>query len=424
MGIKRNEFTEPQWNDWDYAKIDKNNLFSNNLWKRTINWKLLLEHIKKTECACQPINVDIYPSRLFTAYIDILEANMCILNDIFYYETGIHPKADNKDTWFITATHYLNFWNMDWYKEMKMIYDGLHRIENHLMKCLKQEPLLDIANEVSKKSNYARAFQITTQESRFLPHYSYAYSYACNAYKDSKTDKSALVDQIVNIVDIIEDYKTVLNFFININESAFSILNFEYLVKMFRQSGKGENFIKPWRRDYEGSRDSLIVKMEKDPELGPWVNRFTHLRNVYDEKTTIQLFCDDNYNVKNTEEAFNTDNWIRLLTIASVLQEYDEQHATAIEPEKNNDEQHTTATKPDEDDDEILLTKLSMFFKGEDIAKRFLDAARTMNDRQIIALVKHYKEYGNCTNTSKALWEVLHEAGVYTAGYSNWSAQI
>lgn len=331
MGIKRNELAEPRWNDWDYAKIDKENLFSYDLWKRTINWKLLIEHIKKTECACQPINGYIYPSRLFTAYIDILEANMCILNDIFYYETGIRPKAENKETWFIMATHYLKFWNMDWYKEMKMIYDGLHRIENHLMKCLKQEPLLDIANEVFKKSNYARAFQITTQESRFLPHYSYAYSYACDAYKDSGTDKSALVDQIVNIVDIIEDYKSVLDFFININESAFSILNFEYLVKMFRQSGKGKTFIKPWRRDFEGSRDSLIAKMEKDPELGPWVNRYTHLRDVYDEKTTVQLFCDDDYNVKDTEEAFNTDNWIRLLTIAAVLQEYDEQHALPAE---------------------------------------------------------------------------------------------
>ena len=65
-----------------------------------------------------------------------------------------------------------------------------------------------------------------------------------------------------------------------------------------------------------------------------------------------------------------------------------------------------------------------MFFKGDDIAKRFLDAARTMEDRQIIALLKHYKKYGNCTDTSKALWNVLNEAGVYTAGYSNWSAHI
>lgn len=410
MGIKRNKLAEPQWESFEYAKIDKENLFSYNLWKHTINWNLLLEHIKKTEGACQMINEYIYPSRLFTACIDILEANMCILNDIFYYEMGVHPEADTKEMWLILGAHYLRFWNMDWYKEMKMIYDGLHRIENHLIKCLRRKQLSDIADEVFMKSNDARAFQDFLREPNDDIFNNCAYSYASEAYKDSETDKNTLVDQIVNIVNTIETHKMLLDYFININESAFSILDFEGLVKMFRQSEKGENFIKPWRRDYEGSRDSLIAKMEKDPELGLWVNRYSHLREESDEKTTIQLFCDEDYNIKNIEETFNTDNWIRLLTIAAVLQEYDEQHAT------------DTATN--KDDDEILLTKLSMFFKDEKIAKRFLKAARTMEDRQIIALLKHYKKYGNCTDTSKALWYVLNEAGVYTAGYSNWSAQI
>lgn len=410
MGIKRNKLAEPQWESFEYAKIDKENLFSYNLWKNTINWNLLLEHIKKTEGVCQMINEYIYPSRLFMAYINILEANMCILNDIFYYEIGIHPEADTKEMWLIMAADHLKFWNMDWYKEMKMTYDGLHRIENHLIKCLRRKQLSDIADEVFMKSNDARTFKDFLREPNDVIFNNCAYSYACDAYRDSEFDKNALVDKIVNIVNTIETHKMLLDYFININEYAFSVLNFEDLVKMFRQSGKGEGIIKPWRRDFEGSRDSLIVKMEKDPELGPWVNRYTHLREGYNEKTTMQLFCDDDQNIKNIEETFNTDNWIRLLTIAAVLQEYDEQHATA--------------TAPNKDDDEILLTKLSMFFKDEEIAKRFLDAARTMEDRRIIALVKHYKKYGNCTDTSKALWNVLHEAGVYTAGYSNWSAQI
>ena len=331
MGIKRNKVAEPQWDEWDYAKIDKENIFSDNLWKRTINWNLLLEHVKNTENACQPINGCIYPSRLFTAYIDILEANMNILNDIFYYEIGIHPKADNREAWFLLATNILRFWNMDWYKEMKELFEGLHRIENHLIKCLRTGPLSDIADEVFMKSKYAKAFQITLLESRNDVFNNFPYTYAYDAYRDSETDKKALVDQIVYIVNTIETHKIVLDYFININESAFSILNFEYMLQMFRQSGKGKSFIKPWRRDFMGSRDSLIVKMEKDPELGPWVNRYTHLREMYVEKTAVQLFCDDDYNVKNIEETFNTDNWIRLLTIAAVLQEYDEQHAQPAE---------------------------------------------------------------------------------------------
>ena len=75
-------------------------------------------------------------------------------------------------------------------------------------------------------------------------------------------------------------------------------------------------------------------------------------------------------------------------------------------------------------DKEVLLTRLAVFIPNEVIAKRFVDAARTMNDRRIIGLVKQYKKYGQCLNTKKALWELLYEAGLYTAKYSNWSAQI
>ena len=413
MGIKRNKLEEPQWNDWDYAKIDKENLFSDQLWKRTINWYLLLEQVKRTESSCQLINEYICPTRLFTSYIDMLEANMNILNDIFYYETGIPQKPAN-NMWFVQATHYLRFWNMDFYKEMKMIHEGLYRIENHLINCLKQEPLLEIYDEACKKSSYVRPFQVTRQEAHKYSYHRHAYFYACKAYRDSEIDKDTLVNQILNIVYIIEDYKLLLDFFININESGFSILDFDYLLTMFRSSYKGESFIKPWRRDFNGSRDSLIVKMEKDPELGPWVNRYTHLREIYDVKPTVQLFCDDDNEIKNIEETFNTDNWIRLLTIAAILQEYDEQHGMS----------DATSNEPGMVDDEILLTKLSPYFKDEVVTERFLKAARTMDNRKIIALVKHYKEYGKCSDTSKALWDVLHEAGIYTAGYSNWNAQF
>lgn len=409
MGIKRNEIAEPQWQPNDYAKIDKENLFSDELWKRTINWNLMLEHVKKTESACQPLNGNIYPSRLFTAYIDMLEANMFILNDIFYYETGIPQKPANNVKWFLQATHYLRFWNMDWYKEMKMIYEGLYCIENHLIRCLKQKALSDIFDEIYKKSSYVKFFQTTNHEPREYDYNDDAYSYACNAYRDSETDKNALIDQILTIVNIIEDYKAVINFFINKYGSAFSIIDFDHLVTLFRNSYKGENFIKPWRRDFEGSRDSLIVKMEKDPELGPWVNRYTHLKDKFYEKTAVQLFCDDDVSIKNIEETFNTDNWIRLLTIAAILQEYDER-------------QETVANMPDMN--KTLIMKLSIYFKNEDTVKHFLKSIYGMNDKQIIRILKNYKNNNLCSETSKDLWKLLHDANLYKTGYSNWNAQL
>ena len=75
-------------------------------------------------------------------------------------------------------------------------------------------------------------------------------------------------------------------------------------------------------------------------------------------------------------------------------------------------------------DDEIFLTKLSIFIPNEVVAKKFVKAASDMNDRGTIALVKHYQKNGFCVDTTKALYDLLYEAGLYTAGYSNWSAQI
>ena len=416
MGIQRNEVAEPQWESFDYAKLDKKNLFSEERWKRTINWNLLIDHVQKTEGVSQLLDGSIYPSKLFSAYIDILEANLYILMDIFYYETGIKRTAYERAFWFAHITDTLRFWNLDWHKEMKLVYEGLNRIGNHLINCLKKTPLSEIANGVFEKCRYASFFETTQQE----PHnndtyyndiYHNAFTFAYEAYKEEETDKNDLVNRIANMVNIIYDHQDVVRFFVH--GYPFRIIQFYILLPLFRQSERGESYIRPWRRDFDGSRDSLIVKMEKDPELGPWVNRYTHLRVESVDNATNQLFWDDGGYVKNEEEALNTDNWIRLLTIAAVLQEYDEQHQATTE-----------AGDDDDDEDEPLLLKLSLYFKDEDTAQRFLKSVKDMNDTEIITLVKKYRKAGLCTDTSKALWRVLHDAKLYAAKYSNWNGLL
>ena len=82
MGIKRSEVAEPQWTKWDYAELIKHDLFSSELWKRTMDWNTILKHVKKMEIACLLIDKNC-PSRLFSAYADLLEANLYIL-DLFF----------------------------------------------------------------------------------------------------------------------------------------------------------------------------------------------------------------------------------------------------------------------------------------------------------------------------------------------------
>ena len=376
MGIKRSEVAEPQWTKWDYAELIKHDLFSSELWKRTMDWNTILKHVKKMEIACLLIDKNC-PSRLFSAYADLLEANLYILDDLFYFFTGIRIGC-GEGLGIITAYSRLRFWNMVFYKEMKAIAVGLNRIEQHFLSCLPS----------SSGSVEDRA---------------YAYAYA--AYEEGEEDK----EQVKNIIGFLQNYRTLTYCF----DKTIEFAHINGLVEQYRQSKKGQEFIKPWRRDFAGSRDNLIAKLEKDPNLGLWVNKCTHLRE--DEDAVVQLFCDDIGILTNIEESCNVDNWLAIITIIAVLQEYDEQHAPSEPP----------TTKPLKIDKEILLTKLSVFIPDEAIARKFVDAAtNNMNDRQIIALVKHYKKYGQCVDTSKALWDLLHEAGLYTAKYSNWSAQI
>lgn len=74
--------------------------------------------------------------------------------------------------------------------------------------------------------------------------------------------------------------------------------------------------------------------------------------------------------------------------------------------------------------DPVLLAKVSVYFTSEDHARRFLEPLKDLDNKQIIALVKKKYEDGVCTNISKDLWKVLHDAKLYKAGYSNWNAQL
>lgn len=81
--------------------------------------------------------------------------------------------------------------------------------------------------------------------------------------------------------------------------------------------------------------------------------------------------------------------------------------------------------KVEQSEDDNLIVRLSLYFKNEDIAKRFLNSARQMkNDKEIITLLKKYRDDGRCTGTPKALWELLAEENLYKTGYTNWNAQL
>lgn len=320
MGIKRNKLAEPQWNFLDYAEISKEDLFSAERWGKTADWHIILNQVEKTRKASQMIDIKIYPSSLFLSAIDLLEANLLMVDDLFYYLTGVRIPW-NKQEWE-EARKRLVFWNMDCYEVLKKIRNGLLQIKDNLTLCLKQEPIWDISLKVGK---IRKATALALGPSPVIPpldHEWHAYEYAHKYYEGSEIDQEALATQIKRILDILQEYAVIFLYIYN------EFPDFSNLLALFCQSEKAQTeYIEPWRHDFDGTRDSLIAKMEKDPKLGPWVNRFVHLPKV--EKIHYQLFYNAKnlYMPENEEECYNTENWISILTIAAVLQEYDEQHA-------------------------------------------------------------------------------------------------
>ena len=402
MGIKRNKAAEPQWNFTDYAVTSKEHLFSDGRWGEKVNWDIILKQVEKTQQASQMIDINIYPSSLFFTAIDLLEANLLMVDDLFYYLTGI--RMTETKIFFEEVRHRLGFWNMDSYKVLNQISEGLLQANVPLVRCLKQEPMWDISLKVIEKSPMSAAWigSAPVRQDPF-PGKS-ACEYACECYEAAEIDQEALATQIANIHELTRHYR----FYLWSIYGKFT--DFSRLLEQFCESHIAQTeYIEPWRHDFGGTRDSLIAKMEKDPRLGPWVNRYDHLPKV--EDICNQLFFDDKdaSSPANEEECYNTANWISILTVAAVLQEYDELHPTV------NGEPY---------DEEVLLEKLSVFFTSDDHARRFLNAVKQMSDKEIVALVNKKYEDGVCTNKKKALWQVLFDAGLYTAKYGNWNKML
>lgn len=401
MEIKRNEVAEPQWDEWDYAIRSKADLFSWERWRKTVKWEIILTQVEKTRQASQMIDISIYPSTVFFAAIDLLEANLYMTDDIFYYLTGLRmTEAEGLKQDMLMA---LGFWNMDCYKILEQILEGLHQTRDIMAECLRHESIWDITLKVIEKYYIAEALTGSKPIPTYFSKERCANFYARDHYAAAHVDLEARATQIAKILELLN------HFYLFIHSIYFRHIRFTKLLAMFRRSEIAQSdFIEPWRHDFGGTRDSLIAKMEKDPKLGPWVNKYDHL--LKNRNVCMQLFFDVKHPLAgpvDKEACYNTDNWLSILTVAAVLQEYDEQH-------------HADS-KADEDDDEDILLKLGLYFKDDASAQRFLKSVKDMNDTEIITLVKKYWQSGLCTDRSKALWRVLHDAGLYTAKYSNWN---
>ena len=270
------------------------------------------------------IDIHLYPSTLFFTALDMLETNLYVIDDLFYFLTCQRLIGGN----FMSkpVLYALGFWNMDCYKVLEQITEGLHQATKPLIESLKYEPIWDVTLKIVEKGTLSER-QVGSAPITMRPYAEEkAFAYVCERHEATQIDKDALVNQIDNILRLVHHYHL---FFFDIYGYH---IDFPELLEWFRKSEKAQKeYIEPWQKDFGGTRDSLIAKMEKDPKLGPWVNRYDHLTK--DKPVHYQLFYSDKHPGEpvNKEECYNTDNWISILTVAAVLQKYDEQHAQPAE---------------------------------------------------------------------------------------------
>lgn len=332
MGLVRAHIHEPCWDIRDFAEICTQNLFSNDRWGYSVQWDILLDQANKIKSIVLLLDPYSYETTLFPLYIDILEANLYIFDDLFYYLVGVRignePNLEKflEDGTLNKISSRLLFWNLDCRDSMLQIKKELVFIEKQIMAFLKQRGLEYIYNRVVDV--WANSYKLDDPDYNTMEIVFYkdrAHAFATEAYhkpRFSTSAKKQIVKQIVNALNILENAIMVFTWSYDLPLDSFPMI-----LEQFRKSEKGQNVIKSWERDFNGSRDSLIAKMEKIPELQPWVHRCLHL---HDEAHAIEQLFYDEYKVGivNEEEYYNTNNWIIIIKIVTILKEYDDRQNT------------------------------------------------------------------------------------------------
>lgn len=316
MSITRNKVKLPVRSCFE--RLHEYNLFSPEYRKTRHDyseWRMLLEHASRMENSCRQLNVTIYPSRLFMAYVDILEANLYVFNDLFYFITG-EQVSDNlyDNPQFFNP---FDFWDMGCYKEIGQIHECIVRTDSYLYNCLNQGPLQPIFTDV-----VARTGWYTDYEADYPPQSireKRAYFRVQLAYKEPLTDEDALIVQLVRIQHFLGAYKVIFS------SPSFDTGSFPWLLAQFRKSPMCQEFISSWSYDLSGSLRDLESSIKESDKLGRWWPKVKNvpIRAVYE---TLDFTSED--------ERHNPENWIQILKIYALIAEYEDHQNQAKEEEK------------------------------------------------------------------------------------------
>lgn len=399
MTIERKTDVAPNWGPFEYATLSKCDIFSKERWGLTVKWHLLLEQAEQINHIVGLLLNTPYPTRLFFSYIEILEANLFIFNDMFYFLTG-GRLTDGIGFDMKEGSHYdetwerLQFWNIDCHDTILKIAESFSKSQNTFRNVLHRSELSFLIRTIDSSCE-PETEELSAKKS---PDVESVYRYILNLYGEKDLDKVALANHIENILEFLEqntDY--MFQWARGWYSECFLLEDFPSLLIKFINSERGRMILQSWENELNGTREHLIMNLEKDKNYQAWVHKYIHLS---DKHNIIQeLFADEKSSTKiNYKKLNNTDNWLSILSIAAIFQEYDKRQ-------------------------EIIGKLKPFFYNNENKTRSFYESIKGADPKMITAYVNQLANDGVISDKGKGLYTVLHENSLYDPTYQNWNSQ-
>ena len=330
MIIERVERHKPNWGPWDYATISQQPLFSRERWGKTVQWNVLKDQAEKIGQVVDLLAKIPYPSGLFTTYIELIRANIEIFDDMFFYLVGSyltdgiannHRQVHGRDeTW-----HRLCFWNIDCLDTMGDISGKIYHVYQKFLVYMNNPDLEELRHKVNDSVDHSTGFSefpdgvppmINCDD---ISAYEHAYS-----FYETDVNRESLVKDLDYILWRFQDIPYDLSMLAN-----NLVGNFTFLLGEFRQCEYAQKVLKAWEREMDKPQERLYAQLEKNPDFAPWVNAYLYSSDK--DKIIDAVYPGD-------KKQDNTKNWIKILSLAVVLEEYElrqkEQNPPADQPKR------------------------------------------------------------------------------------------
>lgn len=356
MKIIRNETCHPEWMKDTICKIHETNLFDYPDWAGDDFWFELPEYIKHIKLLSGYFDMHGLPVNLREAYLEIIEAHLKMINDLLFTSFGISLISSSDsvvscDEISEKGLLKITFWSLDHRKELSKVFDILMILTKRFPDKYQN---IDFIGQLDKLKRYDSIQDIMEYISKSwidIPD-----AYLCAPYMGNEENNEEVIRQNRFIKSMFSALSVLMLKTLDLTREI--IKKYDYLINTFRESKRCEHIVKPWRRDYNLTREQMKSRLKEKIDFLPWVDKCCLLHEgkigmnelVYDTEHPDSDMKDEK------ENNITLKGWMNIFTISAILQEYDEYNR----PKESSSLMNSSS--PDVVHEEIILK--NMIFNG------------------------------------------------------------